>query len=392
MEHFGSVPGAGGAAGGFGDEIDDPELARAIEASYASQTDVGMGASEDELFAEALRISALEEEERKRRELGLSAEDEAMLIADGGDLPSGSSGAIGSAAAPRVPEANPSTDVFGGRLPSGGERSGHLDSAEDDFAAIAASGLLGQPSAAENSRGVRPGDISADGRGELLAPGGMDADAMAAAAVVEQAEMSDRQLAMAIEASYTAQTEHGRIDNEEDMMAQALRASKMEEETRERASLREQQESELQESMLMDQFREEEQKRRRTEEQQLERLETERLAEEAKKRDAEESQKKVEEEQKKARIPDEPPAGEPGRVDIMIKFPDGKRVRRAFRGTETVGQVYDYVDVECNEAVAGLAKYRLVTSMPRQAYEDKSLTLVDAGFKGQCALMIEAFS
>lgn len=367
----------GGAAGGIG-EVDDPELARAIEASYASQTDVGMHNAEDELLAEALRISALEEEQRKKRELGLAEEDDAMLVDDFGGS---------SAAAPRVPEANPHAGSFGGRHPAGGEFPGHFASStsvEDDFAAIAASGVLDEPSGAH---GIRPD--ATGGPREMLAPGGMDADMMAAAAVVEQAEMADRQLAQAIEASYRAQTDAGRHGNEDDMMAEALRMSQMEEEGRQRASLREEQEQELQESILMDQMREENEKKRLLEEQQLERLEAERLEQQARQTEAEESRKKADEEQKRARITDEPPAGEPGRLDFMIRSPDGKRIRRAFRGTETVGQVYDYIDVECGEAVAGIS-YRLVTTMPRQVYEDRSLTLADAGFKGQCALMIEA--
>merc|ERR1719240_2540741 len=137
-------------------------------------------------------------------------------------------------------------------------------------------------------------------------------------------------------------------------------------------------------------MREEEQKRRRTEEQQLKRLEEERVEEEARKKETEEKQKKDELEMKRARIPPEPPAGEPGRVDFMIRLPDGKRMRRAFSGTGTVGQVYDFVDVEASEALMSMAAYRLVTTMPRQTYEDRSLTLADAGLKGQCALNIEA--
>merc|ERR1719380_165984 len=131
---------------------------------------------------------------------------------------------------------------------------------------------------------------------------------------------------MAIEASYNAQTETGRMVNEDDMLAEALRISKQEEDARRRADLREEQENELKESILMDQMREEEQ--------QLQRLEAERLEEENRKKEADEEAKRKAEELKRSRIPAEPPAGEPGRVDFMIRLPDGKRMRRAFRGTD----------------------------------------------------------
>lgn len=359
----------------------DAELARAIEASYAAQTNAGIHQSEDEMIAEAMRLSALEEEERKKRLEGGSGAaatpDEAGPFGDR------------RAAAPPVPA------TAAERLPTGAELGGGgLDPSIDaDFAAIAASGLLDERPQSGASYMAMPGGFPrTGGQGEALMPGRMDADTMAAAAVAEQADMSDAQLAAAIEASYNAQTEDGRVHNEEDLLAQAMRMSQQEEDARQRASLRQEQEQELQESVLMDQMREDEQKRRRIEEEQLQRLEAQRQEEEATRIEAQARQKKEDEEQKKARIPAEPPAGEPGRVDFMIRAPDGKRLRRAFRGTDTVGQVYDFVDVECSEAVGSMVGYRLVTAMPRQAYEDRSRTLAEVGLQGQCALNIEQLS
>jgi len=204
--------------------------------------------------------------------------------------------------------------------------------------------------------------------------------AAAASAVVADEEMNDRQLAMAIEASYAAQTETGMAANEEDLMAQALRISKMEEEGRQRASLRQEQEMELQESILMDQMREQEEQRRRKEEEEAQALE-------ASRREEEEASKRMAEEQKRARIPEEPAAGEPGIADLMIRTSDGRRIRRRFRDTDDVGQVYDYLDIEGG---LGELKYRLVSTMPRRAYEDRGQSLQAAGLQGQCALMIEA--
>jgi len=201
---------------------------------------------------------------------------------------------------------------------------------------------------------------------------------------------NDPHLAAAIEASYAAQTEHGMVSNEEDMIQQALRISQLEEESRQRAALKEQQEVELQESILMDQLREQEEKRRRVEEEELRALEASRVEEEERRRLDEERRHQAEQEEKRTRVPPEPPAGEPGRVDLQIRTPEGKRVRRAFHATNTVGQVYDYIDVEgvLGEAFAGKA-YRLVSTMPRREYEDRAQSLQDAGLSGQCALLIE---
>merc|ERR1740129_2512965 len=170
--------------------------------------------------------------------------------------------------------------------------------------------------------------------------------------------------------------------NEEDMIQEALRISQLEEDSRQRASLREQQEVELQESILMDQMREQEEKRRRLEEEQLRELEASRIADEERRR-------VQEQEAKRARIPPEPDASEPGRIDLQIRVLDGRRMRRSFRPTDFIGQVYDYVDVECagGEASTAEASYRLVSTMPRREYEDREQSLGDAGLQGQCALL-----
>lgn len=196
-------------------------------------------------------------------------------------------------------------------------------------------------------------------------------------------EVADAQLAAAIEASYAAQTSHGRMGEELDLVQQAIRISQMEEESRQRAVLKEQQELELKESLLMDQFREQEEKRRKIEEEQLIAMEATRVKEE-------ELRLLQAQEAKRARVPPEPPTGEPGRVEIQIRTPDGRRIRRAFRATDTVGQVYDFIDVDVFTGQAAPPQsYRLVSTMPRQEYEDRGRTLSQAGLQGQCALLIE---
>lgn len=198
----------------------------------------------------------------------------------------------------------------------------------------------------------------------------------------------DRQLAMAIEASYNAQTEGGRQMSDEELMMEALRVSRNEEEARQRRTITEQQDRELEESMLIDRMREQESKRQEEEEEQLRRMEAQRLQDEAQRSAEDAARKSREVEDKRARLPTEPPAGEAGRLDFQIRLPDGKRLRRAFRAQELVGSVYDYVDLEGGEAV-GEAQYRLVSTMPRCAYEDRSLSLAQAELKGGSVLLVE---
>jgi len=196
-------------------------------------------------------------------------------------------------------------------------------------------------------------------------------------------EEADAQMAAAIQASYASQTDSGMIQDEEGMMEQALRASQMEEEARQRSSLREQQEAELQESVLMDQMREQEDKRRRVEEEQLRVMEAERVAEQ-------ETKRAQDLDAKRKRVPAEPPSDEPGRVDLRIRAPDGRNVRRAFRSTDLLDQVYAYIEVEglLGEDAANQS-FRLISNMPRTLYEDREQSLSAAGLKGQFSLLIE---
>jgi len=300
-----------------GGEIDDPELAAAIEASYRSQTRSGLEASEDELIAQAMHLSRLEEDARQQ-------------TADGGrdTLPSTASsppwpataagsgaGAYNSSGLP-MPAASssgaPEAQWLGPGAPNRFKRLEVPMHVEDDGQSSAAA-VQGDSSRASSSGGS-PRVVNVDG-------------------LVEEGEespsrgVSDRHLAMAIEASYAAQTEHGQIATEDDMVLQALKISQMEEEARQRASLREQQEQELQESIFMDQMREQEEKRRKVEEEQLQELEEARLADEEKRKEDAEQRRVDEQVAKQGRVPPEPPAGEPGRVDLQVRAPDGRRLR-----------------------------------------------------------------
>lgn len=304
-------------------EDQDRELAAAIEASLRSNTDGGREDNEDELLAMAIEQSRREEEARQRGE--------------------------------PIPTAAPMADPVRPPL-----ISPHVD---DDFGMA---GSMGDEDVMGFGHHGLPADMAMHG---IQGTHGGDED------------MPDAQLAAAIEASYAAQTDHGREASEDSLIAQAIQMSRTEEETRQRAALREQQEQELQESMLMDQMRAEE-------EQRLKREEEDRRNREVQQKEADQAAVAADLEAKRGRVPPEPPAGEPGRITAQIRLPDGRRLRRAFRNSDTVGQVYDYADVEGGEALTP-GKYRLVETMPRRVFEDREQTLRDAGLSGQCALLVE---
>uniref|UniRef100_A0A7S4UF83 UBX domain-containing protein n=1 Tax=Alexandrium monilatum TaxID=311494 RepID=A0A7S4UF83_9DINO len=188
-------------------------------------------------------------------------------------------------------------------------------------------------------------------------------------------------------------------DEEAELVAAAVRKTQMEEENRERRRLIAEQEAEYEESLRIDREREAEKALRQKEEE--ERRQREAAEEEAKKREAEKLEAEAEEAERvrKARVEaaleearkhltPEPEAGVPGRIQVLVRTPQGARLQRAFLGSDSVGLIYHYVNAEGGEALAG-ADYRLVSSMPRAVYEDREATLEAAGLKGQCALLVE---
>merc|ERR1719343_1243423 len=144
--------------------------------------------------------------------------------------------------------------------------------------------------------------------------------------------------------------------------------SQQEADLRERQELRRQQELELQESILMDQMREREEKREREATAALAAADEQSMLEQ-------DQRAKMEIEAKRARLPEEPAVGKPGRVAIVLRLPNGLRLQRAFRSCEVVGTIYDFVDLQSGE-LAG-QRYRLVSNMPRKTYEDRQPTIQD---------------
>eukprot|EP00406_Dinophysis_acuminata_P005241 CAMPEP_0179219154 /NCGR_PEP_ID=MMETSP0797-20121207/4879_1 /TAXON_ID=47934 /ORGANISM="Dinophysis acuminata, Strain DAEP01" /LENGTH=332 /DNA_ID=CAMNT_0020925597 /DNA_START=93 /DNA_END=1091 /DNA_ORIENTATION=+ len=209
----------------------------------------------------------------------------------------------------------------------------------------------------------------------------------------------DPALMAAIAASYASGSNRASQYSDQQLVEQAIRRSKQEEENRDRARLRDEQAAEYEESLCIDRQREEERAMRRKEEEEVRRREAE--EEERRQREAEELQREAEEadrlrEQQIAKLADEaqselrpePPQGAPGRVQVLVRAPDGRRLKRAFLASDAISQIYFFTNLEASEVLAG-REYCLVSAMPRRTYEDRDATLESAGLQGQCALLIE---
>lgn len=257
---------------------------------------------------------------------------------------------------------------------------------------------------------LRMSRLEAEQRGHIVVPQPRPQEASGAATGSGGRERllddgADPTLMAAIAANYAlngglgARPEARPQQTEDEVLAQAMQASKNEEENRERARLRDEQAMEYEESLRIDQQREEERKNReREEEEQQRREEEQRLQEEQRRR---EDEQKAEDEERsrrervqavideaRSRLTPEPSPEEPGRVLLQVRVPDGRRLKRAFRSSDSIGQIYDYANAEGGEALAS-HEFLLVTSMPRKVYEDRAASLEDAGLQGQCQLLVE---
>ncbi|VAI18793.1 unnamed protein product [Triticum turgidum subsp. durum] len=73
---------------------------------------------------------------------------------------------------------------------------------------------------------------------------------------------------------------------------------------------------------------------------------------------------------------------------VMIRFPNGERRQQSFGHTDTVREIYKYVN---SLGIPGIGKYQLVRSYPRKTYGHQQLemNLGDAGFRPSVTLYIE---
>jgi FAS-associated factor 2 len=158
--------------------------------------------------------------------------------------------------------------------------------------------------------------------------------------------------------------------------------------------LREEQDAALAESLARDAAR-------------VRELEAQRDAEEAERRRMEEERRVVEEEKRKleeaerqrvetiesrraskmSRLRNEPEDGADGVSKLAIRLPDGSRAARRFHCTDTIADVYDFVDtLEQLDEVS----YSLVTNFPRRQFSrSEPASLVDAGVHPNGAMFVQ---
>eukprot|EP00958_Prasinococcus_capsulatus_P006369 scaffold603_cov404-Prasinococcus_capsulatus_cf.AAC.43 len=145
----------------------------------------------------------------------------------------------------------------------------------------------------------------------------------------------------------------------------------------------------LAEDQAKDRQRREEQERVATEEAERKRMEEEVAAQAAEEERLERERYEAVEQrraQKAAVLATEPEDG-PGVCKIAIRMIDGSRQDRRFNGTDTVRQVYDFVD----SLGVPFQKYTLATNFPRKVLTDEicSQTLEEAGLSPQALLFIK---
>ena len=89
-------------------------------------------------------------------------------------------------------------------------------------------------------------------------------------------------------------------------------------------------------------------------------------------------------------LPEEPPAGLENVVDVAVKLPDGRRVRRRFNKTDHLQAIFNFL---VSDEHLEHGTYRLVSQFPRRSFEDRTQgnpTLEQAGLtEKQEALFVD---
>lgn len=191
---------------------------------------------------------------------------------------------------------------------------------------------------------------------------------------VDAMEMEDAQLAAAIAASMedteavnTVAINSDALNEEtDDLSRHASRLLSATDPTLNRdRSLRAQQDSEFQESLAVDRAKEE------SEREEAERMQ---LVEDQQKA------KREQQEAKRRRVPAPPPQDSPAQTaELAIRLPSGKRLQRRFYTTDTMRNVYDYVETECDDLAEG--SYELMSAYPRRTFTDPTMPLDGLGTK-----------
>lgn len=93
--------------------------------------------------------------------------------------------------------------------------------------------------------------------------------------------------------------------------------------------------------------------------------------------------------EKRARIPAAPPANcDQPTAELLIRLPSGKRMQRRFYASNTIGDVYDFVDVESGSELQD-DSYCLVSPFPRKSFSDRSVTLSEADLSNKAVLVVD---
>lgn len=143
-------------------------------------------------------------------------------------------------------------------------------------------------------------------------------------------------------------------------------------------SLRAQQDSEFEQSLQMDRAKAESEK-----------AESERLAREQREEAERAAASANALEAKRARLPPIPAADATEQVtELLIRLPSGKRLQRRFYASNTLGDVYDFVDLESGDELEGDG-YQLITPMPRIAFKDRTASLEDAQLLRRAMLVVD---
>lgn len=125
----------------------------------------------------------------------------------------------------------------------------------------------------------------------------------------------------------------------------------------ERRMVREEQDLALKESLERDKEKQRQQEVEKIQE--MEREESERLAKEAQERQLHETL-----ETKKMRLPEEPQEDQEGCFVLVIRMPNGSRLKRRFSKKDRVQSAFDFVDVQCGGATDVLpGTYNLVSQV-----------------------------
>jgi hypothetical protein len=152
------------------------------------------------------------------------------------------------------------------------------------------------------------------------------------------------------------------------------------------------QDSEYQESLLMDQHRQAENKEMEAVKKKSEELERQKQAEKAQI----EQEAAAVHEAKRLRVSQpEADKAHPDRLQIVIRTPSGKRLTRTFLGSDEVSFLYDWIDVTCSEENFVQDTYQVVSRMPGQPNKElpkSSRSLKEESVEHQSAFFVTTAS